>query len=226
MKTKKVSPQEMEQHIARFKDLKPQSSSYAESLGIPREAYEMMTAKSLYLMMSPEQQGGPMAQQPAIVTEDKMSAIIAECPAGDGPLLHAHHQTKETFMCLTGRFRIRWGDEGENEIFLDPFDMIAVPPGVCRDFNNVSDDTAFILGFITGEAEENFNDVELRPTPGRWSRKNSATTWSKSFVVSGSVSKPVSTPTLRNKLRPNRASAAPRRGGVRADKIRRAPKGT
>ena len=39
-----------------------------------------------------------MAQNPAIVTQDKMSVIIAECPPGNRPPLHAHHQTKETFF--------------------------------------------------------------------------------------------------------------------------------
>lgn len=163
MKTKQFTPAEMEKYIARFKDMEPQSSGYSDDIGIPKEAYETMTAKTLFLMMSPERQGGPMAQKPAIATEDKMSVIIAECPPGDRPVLHAHHQTKETFFCLDGRFRIRWGDKGEDEIFLEPFDMIAVPPGVVRDFTNVSDDMAHLLVFITGEAEENFNDIEMTP---------------------------------------------------------------
>ncbi len=167
MKTKKIAPEEMEQYIARFKDMEPQSSSYDAEMGIPKEAYETMTAKTLYLLMAPEQQGGPRAQKPAIVTDDKMSVIIAECPPGNRPPLHAHHQTKETFFCLNGRFRIRWGDEGEDEIYLDPFDMIAVPPGVCRDFTNVSDDTAHLLVFITGQAEENFNDIEMTPAESK-----------------------------------------------------------
>jgi uncharacterized RmlC-like cupin family protein len=163
METKQFTPAEMEKYIARFKDMEPQSSGYSDDIGIPKEAYETMTAKTLFLMMSPERQGGPMAQKPAIATEDKMSVIIAECPPGDRPVLHAHHQTKETFFCLDGRFRIRWGDKGEDEIFLEPFDMIAVPPGVVRDFTNVSDDMAHLLVFITGEAEENFNDIEMTP---------------------------------------------------------------
>lgn len=163
MKTKQFTPAEMEPYIARFKDMKPLSSSYDASMGIPKEAYETMTAKTLYLMMAPEGQGGPMAQNPAVVTKDKMSVIIAECPPGNRPPLHAHHHTNETFFCLDGRFRIRWGDEGENETFLDPYDMIAVPPGVVRDFTNVSDETARLLVFITGEAEENFNDIEMTP---------------------------------------------------------------
>jgi len=163
MKTINVTLEEMESRVARFSQIKPQSNSYSEEDGIPKEAYEMLTAKTLYLLMSPECQGGPMAHQPAVVTKDKMSVIIAECPPGDRPLLHAHHRTNETFFCLDGRFRIRWGDEGENQTFLEQYDMIAVPPGVVRDFTNVSDKTARLLVWITGETEDDFNDIEMPP---------------------------------------------------------------
>ena len=163
MKTITVTREEMESRVARFSQITPQSNSYSEEDGIPKEAYEMLTAKTLYLLMSPECQGGPMAHQPAVVTKDKMSVIIAECPPGDRPLLHAHHRTNETFFCLDGRFRIRWGDEGENQTFLEQYDMIAVPPGVVRDFTNVSDKTAHLLVWITGETEDDFNDIEMPP---------------------------------------------------------------
>ena len=163
MKTITVTREEMESRVARFSQITPQSNSYSEEDGIPKEAYEMLTAKTLYLLMSPECQGGPMSHQPAVVTKDKMSVIIAKCPPGDRPLLHAHHRTNETFFCLDGRFRIRWGDEGENQTFLEQYDMIAVPPGVVRDFTNVSDKTAHLLVWITGETEDDFNDIEMPP---------------------------------------------------------------
>jgi mannose-6-phosphate isomerase-like protein (cupin superfamily) len=160
MKTKQFTPDEMEARVARFAQLKPQSSSYDAEVGIPKEVYEMMTARTLYLLMSPEEQGGPMAQHPAVTTVDKMSVIIAECPPGDGPLLHAHQFTRETFMCLDGRFKIQWGDEGENELFLDRWDMVAVPEGVVRRFENVSDQTGHLLVWINGDSEEAFNDID------------------------------------------------------------------
>ncbi len=160
MKTVNFTPDEMNARIARFKQLKPQSASYDADKGIPKEVYETMTARTLYLLMSPENQGGPMAQAPAVTTEDKMSVIIAECPPGDGPLLHAHQFTRETFMCLDGRFKIQWGDEGENEIELDQWDMIAVPPRVVRRFENISDQTAHLLVWINGDSEEAFNDID------------------------------------------------------------------
>jgi hypothetical protein len=47
MKTVEIGPNGMEKHIVRFKDLKPKQGTY-ESIGIPNEAYEMQTAKTLY----------------------------------------------------------------------------------------------------------------------------------------------------------------------------------
>ena len=163
MKTVTITPEEMESCIARFGSLKPQSDQHQEGHGLPKEAYEMMTAKTLYLLMSPETQGGPMAQGPAITTTDKLSVIIAECPPGDSPMLHAHHRTKESFLCLDGRFLIRYGDKGEHETYLEPYDMISVPVGVVRQFENVTDKPARLLVIIVGGEEDDFNDVEFTP---------------------------------------------------------------
>jgi len=163
MKTIDVSPEEMEKRIARFDKLQPQSAMYQDETGIPREAYELMAAKTLFLLMAPESQGGPMAQKPAIAGQKGLSVIVAKCPPGDKPLLHAHFKTHETFMCLTGQFRIRWGDQGEHETTIGPFDMIAVPPGVCRDFTNTSDADALLLVLITGTGDDDFNDIAVGP---------------------------------------------------------------
>ncbi len=163
MQTIEVSPEDMAAHIARFREQESQSAHYAEETGIPREAYEIMAAETLYLMMAPESQGGPMAQKPAIAGDSGMSVIIARCPPGDKPLLHAHHFTVETFMCLTGRFRIRWGSQGDQEIEIGPHDMVAVPPGVDRQFENITDEEALLLVIITGEGDEDFSDLSMPP---------------------------------------------------------------
>lgn len=162
--TQKVSLAEMLKQVARFKELKPQSSYYKKDQGIPDEAYSTVTAKTLYTLMAPSTAAGPMSATPAIISKDKLAVIIAECPPGDKPMLHAHFFTTEHFFCLNGRFKIRWGDEGENELILEPFDMIAVPPGVCRDFINISDQTAHLLVMITGEGDDDYNDIAFAPS--------------------------------------------------------------
>lgn len=162
--TIEVSPEDMEKRIARFDKLRPQSEYYDKDQGIPGDAYEAVTAKTLYTMMAPSTASGPMSATPAVFSDDKLSMIIAECPPGDKPMLHAHFHTTEHFFCLKGRFRIRWGDEGEHETFLDPFDMIAVPKAVCRDFTNVTDETAYLLVLITGGSDEDYNDIGFAPS--------------------------------------------------------------
>ncbi len=119
MRTIHVSPEEMEARTAQFGQITPQSTSYAEDTGIPKEAYEMMTAQNLYLLMSSESQGGPMAKAPAVITIDKMSVIIAECPSGDRPLLHAHHKTHETFFASMDASASISGTKGKTRLTLN-----------------------------------------------------------------------------------------------------------
>jgi uncharacterized RmlC-like cupin family protein len=57
---------------------------------------------------------------------------------------------------------IRWGDDGQEHIILEPFDMISVPPRVTRQFVNVSDQDAHLLVIIQGRKED-FNDVGRLP---------------------------------------------------------------
>lgn len=161
--TRTVSPEEMQKNIVRFKELKPQSSYYAKDQGIPDEAYKTITARTLYTLMAPSQKAGPMSARPVVQAEENLSVIIAECPPGDKPMLHAHFHTNEHFFCLSGRFKVRWGDQGENETVLEPFDMIRVPKAVCRDFTNISDGTAHLLVMITGSAAEDYNDIGFPP---------------------------------------------------------------
>jgi mannose-6-phosphate isomerase-like protein (cupin superfamily) len=158
-KTIVVTLDEMNTRIAKFKSLRQQSEYYDKGRGIPGEAYEMVTAKTLYTLMAPSMKSGPMSATPAAISDDKLSVIIAECPPGDQPMLHAHFHTTEHFFCLKGRFKVRWGDRGESEIILEPFDMIAVPKAVCRDFTNIGDEMAYLLVLITGGAEEDYNDI-------------------------------------------------------------------
>ena len=160
MKTIQIAPEEMGKQIARFREIKPQGTKWAEEMGIPLGAYKKMTAEEFYLLMSAPDLGGPFASDPAVSYEQNMIVAIVKCSPGQGPYLHAHYNTFENFMVLTGQFEILWGDEGEHRTVLDPYDMIAVPPRVVRRFQNVSDQTAHLLVFITGDSEEAFNDID------------------------------------------------------------------
>lgn len=148
MKTIDIGPDGMDDHIVRFKDLQPKQGRYGE-LGIPNEAYEMLTAKTLYSLLAPGGAAGSH-QFAAAAGPPGLSITIAECPPGNGPMLHAHMRTHEIFFCLTGKFEVSWGDEGQYSTVLEPHDMVDVPLGVTRDFKNVSDATALLFVIILG----------------------------------------------------------------------------
>ena len=164
MQTHTPSAGEMEAHVARFARLKPKSRRYAEEAGIPAEAFEMIAAKNIFLLMAPEGAGGANAA-PAVKGAPGLTVNVCECPPGNGPMLHAHQRTHETFFCLRGRFEVRWGSAGEHSTTLDEFDMIAVPPNVSRAFTNVGDSTAYLLVMIQG-ASEDLSDVAYAPEVG------------------------------------------------------------
>ena len=164
VKTKTPTQAEMKTRIARFKELVSTKDRHAERLGIPKEVMEMITAKSTFNVMSPESLGGQLSPKPAVVGGDAgvFRLGVATCPAGNGPGLHVHWRTHETFMALTGKWEIRWGDKGEERTLLEPFDLIAVPPGVTRQFINISDKDAHLLVIIQGQRGE-FDDVGRVP---------------------------------------------------------------
>lgn len=68
---------------------------------------------------------------------------------GNGAALHSH-DSEETFICLTGRWRVSWGDRGEESVELGYLDGICCPPGVMRSFENLSGETALMMAILGG----------------------------------------------------------------------------
>jgi uncharacterized RmlC-like cupin family protein len=147
MKSIEVTPEEMAKRTARFADLVPYKSQHDASSGIPLAVVEKLTAHNVYPIMVPEAYTGRSSMAP-IKAGERTVLAIAECPPGDGPGLHNHEITIENFLCLQGRFRVAWGDEGEHSVEIGPLDFISVPPGVCRNFTNIGDETARLLAVI------------------------------------------------------------------------------
>lgn len=162
--TRKVSLQEMESRIARFKNLVSTKSKNAERIGVPPEVFEIMAAKTTYNMMSPVGLGGQLSPTPPVIGGDAgvFRLGIVSCPPGNGPALHIHWKTCETFIALDGKWEIQWGDLGEHSVTLEPYDLIAVPPAVARRFVNVSEKEAHLMVVIQGQPGE-FDDVGRMP---------------------------------------------------------------
>ena len=166
MKSSEIKPIDMAKRIARFKDLKPYKQSIMENTGIPLEAVEMVSAKSVYPVMSPKGWKGRSAVA-AVKGKDGLTVTIAECPPGNNPGLHNHSHTVENFFCLNGRFRFSWGENGEHSEELGPLDFISIPAGVYRDFNNISDETARLLVMIQTPEGDLRDEVVFHPHVGR-----------------------------------------------------------
>jgi quercetin dioxygenase-like cupin family protein len=147
MKSIEVTPEQMAARAAKFDDLVPYKQQHDASNGIPVGVVEKLTAHNVYPIMVPEAYTGRSSMAPIKAGENVVLAI-AECPPGDGPGLHNHEITIESFLCLQGRFEITWGDEGENSMELGPLDFVSIPPGVSRAFRNISDETARLLAVI------------------------------------------------------------------------------
>ncbi|MDA0339365.1 MAG: cupin domain-containing protein [Proteobacteria bacterium] len=165
MKSRPVSREEMEsKHVARFKNLKSTGAGSKTDGGpIPKGAYEMLAARTAYVVTAPGDDNSPWDAAP--VETPGFVSIIAECEPGEGPSLHMHDRTWETFMALTGRWSMQWGEEGEEEIILEPYDTLAYPPEVCRTFKNISDEKAYILVLVSGGVHD-MDDLSFLPERG------------------------------------------------------------
>ena len=155
---------EMKTRTARFKSLVSTKTRILEDKGIPPAVMEMITAKTTRTVMSPGPLPGQLSPRPAVEGGDAgvFRLGIATCPPGQGPGLHVHYHTHETFMALTGRWEIQWGDHGEENTILEHLDLIAMPPGVTRRFVNLTDEDAHLLVIIQGERDK-FDDVDRVP---------------------------------------------------------------
>jgi mannose-6-phosphate isomerase-like protein (cupin superfamily) len=129
--------------VARFKELKPTKQAFVDTQipGYEREAL---------LVIGRGVTEDPSLQAAISDARDFNIAIIKQAP-GKRVGLH-DHPTVEVFMPLSGRWTVYWGDRGENEIVLEQWDTISIPPGVMRCFTNVGREDAYLLG-ITGGSD-------------------------------------------------------------------------
>ena len=149
--------EEMMKRVARFKTLRGSDGGLPDS-PLPE------CRRKLYAVIgfAPPQAGAEAVTSPVGADASQMPAIsIAEgfnlgyCKAkpGKGPLMH-NHDTNETFIPMTGRWRCEWNEGDEKQsVDLNPYDVISFPVGVARRFMNVTYDEPgreHLLMFIIG----------------------------------------------------------------------------
>ena len=136
----------MNGRIARFRELKPLPIQQSD---IPQAARDVIYSRKLLSVIGLETPTPINADAP-IRGAAGLTMTLAVCPPGQGPGLHNHVQTYETFTVLKGRFEITWGERGEERVVLEALDTISIPPGICRAFRNIGEEEGILQVLITG----------------------------------------------------------------------------
>ena len=132
---------DLRRRIAHFRDLEFSERGHLDAV-IPGNEREIAAVIG----------GGVMedaSHAPAIVATDGFNVTYARVKPGHGNALH-DHPTVEVFIPLSGRWKIAWGENGENEAILDEWDVISIPPGVNRSYRNVGEREACLLTILGG----------------------------------------------------------------------------
>lgn len=131
---------EMEQRVWRFRELVPSPRAFLDcSLpGHIRTLYSALGHGS-----DEEQLEGTAVEQ----AENYHIDFVKAAP-GNGAALHSHG-SEETFVALTGKWAVFWGDGGDGgSTLLEPFDGIVVPGGVLRGFRNAGTEEATLMAVL------------------------------------------------------------------------------
>jgi hypothetical protein len=153
-----LSRAEMMKRVARFNDLKGFDGGLPDSKmpGCIRTLFNVIG------FQPPQGSGGAVtspvgddaAQLAAIKISEGFNLGYCKAKPGNGPMMH-NHDTNETFIAMTGRWRASWENEqGRVEhVDLEPLDVVSFPPGMIRRFENVTlgdPNVESILMFVIG----------------------------------------------------------------------------
>ena len=181
------SRDEMMKRVARFKKLKGSDGGLPDSK-LPECRRKLYAVIGFQPPMTESDAatspvGANASQMPAISIAEGFNLGYCKAKPGCGPLMH-NHDTNETFIAMTGRWRCEW-NEGDaiEHVDLDPYDVISFPVGVARRFMNITYDEPgkehllmFIIGGDQPQAEftpaamqrcEDFAQGKAAPRPPR-----------------------------------------------------------
>ena len=164
MKTVQMTAADVAQRTARFDKLQAMSTLKDNPL-VPEAARDIFLARKIMPIVL-EQTQNAFGSVAAIYGAAGLTMNISVCPSGQGPGLHAHHRTFETFFVLEGAFEFSVNDDGGEKVVLNKWDTLSVPPGVCRGFRNVADRDSVLMTVITGGVHDR-NDISLPPSIGQ-----------------------------------------------------------
>ena len=161
--------EELESRVSRFDALKPMSTA-GDLAWVGQEAMDVFYARKLMPVILDDTKN-PFGNVAPIFGAAGTTMFISIMPPGQGPCLHSHNSTFETFMVLEGSIEYYVGDPIEHRLTLNKWDTFSCPPRVYRGFHNVGDTDAVQLTVITG-VEEGRDDVSMPDSIAVEARQN------------------------------------------------------
>lgn len=138
---RQMSLAEMQRRVARFRSLRPSTQAFVDTR-LPEHQRDIFNVIGRGVTEDPE-------LAPAIPDARDFNVTFVGADPGKGAALHAH-PTVEVFIPLSGRWAIYWNDAGDEELVLEPWDVISVPPGVMRGFRNAGTEHAYLMAILGG----------------------------------------------------------------------------
>ena len=139
-----MTPQEMENRIVRYGDLKPCKTAFIDAHTPGSDQKENFTIIWGGVSESPD-------QHVHISLPHGFNIGAAGQPPKCRNSLH-DHRTAEAFFVLSGRWRFFWGRYGTaGEVTLEEGDIFNIPTGIFRGFENIGTDYGMIMAILGGD---------------------------------------------------------------------------
>ena len=207
------SRDEMLKRVARFRKLKGSDGGLPDS-PLPECRRKLFNVIGFQPPPSGDSPVGANASaMPAIPIAEGFNLGYCKAKPGKGPLMH-NHDTNETFIAMTGRWRCEWNEgDATQYVDLEPYDVISFPVGVARRFMNVTYDQPgkeHLLMFIIGgdQPQAEFTSAAMRRC--------------EEFSTGTSAPRPRQAAAQRRRPRATAAKRAPARGAPPRRRTRRA----
>lgn len=157
-----MTKDEISERTARYADLQEMIVPIDREL-VPQEAMDVIFARKIMPVIM-EKTKNPFGDSGAVYGANGMTMNISVLPPKQGPCLHAHNATFETFVVLEGSITFHVGEPGKEEhLTLERWDSFSCPPEVYRGFTNASDEEqAVLLTVINGDSNAR-DDVNVPP---------------------------------------------------------------
>jgi quercetin dioxygenase-like cupin family protein len=161
--------EEIERRISRFDKLREMTTREQELKGISQDAVDIIFARKIMPVIL-DQTKNPFGSYAPIYGAARTTMFISIMPPGQGPCLHSHNDTYETFIVLQGSIEYYVGDPVAHRFTLNKWDAFSCPPRVYRGFRNVGNGEAVLLTVITG-VDEGRDDVSMPDTVAQQVRR-------------------------------------------------------